>query len=140
MEQRYPEIGAKAYFGANSVACTGARIDERCSVKRSILLPNVRLREGAELRGAILCENVQVGRDSVIYEGAVMGAGSDIGARSIVGEGVKLWPYKRLEAEGEYRENIIWRGNALCSNTPLWPEWHLRALMYGMRVYARARH
>lgn len=110
------EIGAKAYFGANSVACTGARIDERCSVKRSILLPNVRLREGAELRGAILCENVQVGRDSVIYEGAVAGAGSDIGARSIVGEGVKLWPYKRLEAEGEYRENIIWRGDcAACA-------------------------
>ncbi len=103
------EIGAKAYLGANSVVCTGARIGERCSVKRSILLPNVRLREGAELRGAILCENVQAGRDSVIYEGAVAGAGCDIGARSTVGEGVKLWPYKRLEADGEYRENVIWR-------------------------------
>lgn len=109
------EIAANAYFGANSVACTGVRIGERCSIKRSILLPNVRLREGVELRGAILCENVQAGRDSLLYEGAVAGAGCDIGTRAIIGEGVKLWPCKRLEADGEYKENVVWNDECASS-------------------------
>lgn len=105
------EIGAKTYFGANSVACSGVRIGERCNIKRSILLPNVRLREGVELRGAVLCEGVQAGSDSMAYEGVVAGEGCSIGCRAIIGENVKLWPHKRLEAEGRYNENIVWRAD-----------------------------
>ena len=102
------EIAANVYFGAYSVACTGARIGARSSVKRSILLPNARLREGVELRGALLCENAQVRADSAVFERAVIGASCDVGRRAILGRGVQVWPCKQLEGDREYEESVIW--------------------------------
>ncbi len=108
------EIAANVYFGAYSVACTGVRIGPRCSVKRSILLPNTRLREGVELRGALLCENAQAGEDSAVFERAVVGASCDIGKRAVIGRGVQVWPCKQLEGDREYEDNVVWESDCSC--------------------------
>ena len=106
------EIADNAYFGAYSVACSGVRIGRNSSVKRCILLPEVRVREGAELRGAVLCENVQVEDGACVFERAAIGAGSVLEKRCSVAPRVYVWPKKRLEQERKYTENLMWEADA----------------------------
>lgn len=106
------EIADNAYFGGYSVACSGVRIGKNSSVKRCILLPEVRVREGAELRGAVLCERVQVEDGASIFEKAAIGAESVLEKHCTVAPRVYIWPNKRLEHDRKYTENLMWEAEA----------------------------
>ncbi|MDR2132182.1 MAG: glucose-1-phosphate adenylyltransferase [Clostridiales Family XIII bacterium] len=58
----------------DSIICPNVRIEEDCSVVDSIILPGVRIERGCTLHKAIVGENTQIGRDSLI------GAKSDASA------------------------------------------------------------
>jgi mannose-1-phosphate guanylyltransferase/phosphomannomutase len=101
-------IGAHACVGPGAAVGRGSQINERASVKRSVLWDNVLIDSGAEIRGAILCSDVKVGSGSRIFEGATVGARTTIGEDVHVHGGVQIWPEKIIENYDQIREDIVW--------------------------------
>ncbi len=114
------EISGAAVIGANARVDAGAHIGEY-----SVLGTNVRVRAGAHLERAVLHDNAYVG-ENVALRGTIVGRSSDLrrGARCeegvvlgdecFVGEdariasGVKVYPFKTVEAGAIVNSSIVW--------------------------------
>lgn len=101
-------IGAGVKISPYTTIGAGCLIQEKASVKQSVLWNNVYLGPGTALRGAVLCSRVQVRSNSEIYEGAVIGSDSVLQERSIVRPEVKIWPNKQTEAGSIVNNSLIW--------------------------------
>lgn len=95
-------VGPYAVIGAGSVIHPGA------SVKHCVLFDRVQVEAGAQLRGCVVCSGAQIGENARLYEESVVGSGSSVGERALLGPGVKLWPGKALPAGERPEENIVW--------------------------------
>lgn len=98
--------GAK--IGAFSVIGEGCVVSEGASIKRSIVSRDCRIGVNASLRGCVLDEEVHCGRGSTIYEQAIVGRRSVIGAEVLVKSFVRIWPEKTIEKGVIVSENIMW--------------------------------
>lgn len=98
--------GAK--IGAYSIIGEGAKISSGASVKRSIVGEGARIMSSAALRGCIIDKNAVIGRNSAVYEQAVVGFGSKIGHDSAVRSFVRIWPEKCVEDGKTVSENLVW--------------------------------
>lgn len=83
-------------------------LNEGTSVKRGILWNHCYLGPHCEIRGAILCRHSYLKGKNAVYEGAVLGEGVSMGARSILKPNVKVWPNKNIESGSTINESIIW--------------------------------
>ncbi|NHM28304.1 NTP transferase domain-containing protein [Desulfofundulus sp. TPOSR] len=101
-------IGPGAEIEPFSVLGEGCLIQERASLKRSVLWNNVYVGPGAALRGAIVAGRVQVQAHAAVYEGAVIGSDSVIQERSVVKPDVKLWPHKLVESGTVVQNSLVW--------------------------------
>ncbi|OPY57313.1 MAG: D-glycero-alpha-D-manno-heptose 1-phosphate guanylyltransferase [Pelotomaculum sp. PtaU1.Bin035] len=91
-----------------TVLGNGCLLQERASIKRSVLWSNVYIGNNTALRGAIVCSRVQVHANSGIYEGAVVGDDSIIQENSLLKPDVKLWPHKLVETGATVQRSLIW--------------------------------
>ena len=105
---RGAHIRAGARLHAGSVVGDGCTLACGANVKRSVLFDGASVGENAQLRACILCAGATVGRDAQVYEEAVVGSGSHVGARARVMPGVKLWPQKDVPDGERMEENIVW--------------------------------
>ena len=105
------EIGSRARIEPYSVICSGVRIMEGSSIKRSVVMDNAIVRRHSELRGAVVCENAEVDSRCLLLEGSVIGAGSRLGKHVTVSPGVLIWPDKTIEEGTECTANVIWGEN-----------------------------
>lgn len=96
------------YVGEGCVVGEGCHLDRGASLKKTILWGGVIVGEGAELRGAILCDQTKVGREARIFEGAIIGTRTALGDRVTIHAGVQLWPDKVIEAHDIVEHNVIW--------------------------------
>ncbi|OPZ75685.1 MAG: D-glycero-alpha-D-manno-heptose 1-phosphate guanylyltransferase [Firmicutes bacterium ADurb.Bin456] len=101
-------IGKQARIEPYTVLGSGCLVQERASLKRSVLWDNVFVGAGAALRGAILGCRVQVQAGAGIYEGAVVGDDSVIRENCILKPDVKLWPHKLVETGVTVQRSLIW--------------------------------
>ncbi|MQL52015.1 NTP transferase domain-containing protein [Desulfofundulus thermobenzoicus] len=101
-------IGPGVEIEPYSVLGEGCLIQERASIKRSVLWNNVYLGEGAALRGAVVASRVQIQAGAAVYEGAVIGSDSVLKERSIIKPDVKLWPHKMVESGAIVQNSLIW--------------------------------
>ncbi|MBC7325878.1 MAG: nucleotidyltransferase, partial [Moorella sp. (in: Bacteria)] len=101
-------IGPGAVVGPFTVLGPYTRVEKGASVKRSILWDNVYVGEGASLRGAVVCSRVGLQQQVRIFEGAVIGDGSQVDAGAEVRPEVKVWPDKCLGRETVAHESLIW--------------------------------
>lgn len=102
------QIGDGTLVEQYSVIGTGARINESCSIKRSIIFENVRVRGRSEIVGAVVCEGAEIDERVSIYEGSTVGANSRIGKNVIITQGAAIWPEKQIETGARCRDNIVW--------------------------------
>lgn len=98
------DIGAFSVLGKCNIISNGVKI------KRSILLNNCYVGSGAEIKGAVVCNNVQLESKASIFEDCVIGDETLIGERTVVKPGVRIWPNKDIERSTVVKENIIWGG------------------------------
>lgn len=105
-------IGRNCSIGQFTVIGSGCTVQEKTSIKRSVLWNNVFTGQGVNLRGAVLGSRVQVQSGSNIYEGAVIGSDSMIKERCTINPDVKLWPHKMVETGSVVRESMIWGNRA----------------------------
>ncbi|MCS5696295.1 sugar phosphate nucleotidyltransferase [Desulfofundulus thermocisternus] len=101
-------VGPGAVIEPFSVLGNGCLIQERASIKRSVLWNNVYIGAGSALRGAILASRVQVRAGAAVYEGAVIGSDSIIQERSVIKPDVKLWPSKLVESGTVVQNSLVW--------------------------------
>ena len=105
---RGARILSGARLHAGSVVGDGCTLACGADVKRSVLFDGAAVGENAQLRGCVFCARASVGRDAQVYEGAVVGSGSHVGARAVILPGVKLWPQKDVPDGERMEENIVW--------------------------------
>ncbi|MCE5234700.1 MAG: sugar phosphate nucleotidyltransferase [Clostridiaceae bacterium] len=103
------EIADGALVEAYAVIGSGSRIGTGSSIKQSVLMENVRVRENAEIRGAILCEDAHIDTGAAVFEKSAVGAGTHVGRGAQVRKGALIWPQKKLADEAIYTENVVWQ-------------------------------
>ena len=101
------EIGA-AVISDGTVVGIGARIGDGSSVKRSVIMRDVRIRENAEIRGAVLCDGAEVESGASLFKDTVIGSGGRVGKNSTLSNGASLWPERRIGPEQYCRDHIKW--------------------------------
>lgn len=101
-------IGANAQIKEGSVLGSHTRVEERATVKRGLTWEGVYIGKGAALRGAILCNQVQLASRASVFEEAVIGDGSVVQEGAVIKPGVKVWPAKVVESGVVLQDSLIW--------------------------------
>lgn len=115
------------FIGEGSLINRGARIESYsqignrvtvdcfASIKRSVVMDDSYICEGASLSGVTLGRKCEIGAESAAYEGSVIGERTKIGKHCTVRTMVHIWPDKYIEDESSVSENIIWEKNSMRS-------------------------
>lgn len=131
-------IGKGAKLEPFTVLGDGCVVQERASIKRSVLWGGVYVGAGAGLRGAVLCSRVRLQNNAGVYEGAVIGSDTVVREGGLVKPDVKLWPHKIVESGTVVQSSMVWgtrypkkifgiEGITGLTNIEMTPEFALRA-------------
>jgi mannose-1-phosphate guanylyltransferase/phosphomannomutase len=101
-------VGELSVLGNNVVVKGGA------SLERAVVHDNVFLGPQVSLRGAVIGKNTDVMRAARIGEGAVVGDECVVEEEAYIADGVKIYPFKTIEAGAVLHTSVIWesRGSA----------------------------
>ncbi|HUY57699.1 MAG TPA: sugar phosphate nucleotidyltransferase [Candidatus Micrarchaeaceae archaeon] len=130
-------IGHEAFLNGPVVVDRYAVVDAGAKVSNSVLWPQVYVGERSRLRQTVVCSAATLKPDVVLQDSSVIGDDCTIGARSVVEQGVRIWPGKEIEAGSVVHESVIWAGTWRSSlfskvgitgiiNVELTPEWCAR--------------
>jgi mannose-1-phosphate guanylyltransferase/phosphomannomutase len=108
-------VAAGAVVGPHCVTGRNCNIAGSASLRRAVLWDGVCVGEGAEVRGAVLCDRTQVRAGAKVFETAVIADETVVGENSVVGPGVKVWPCKIIGKAATVRESIVWGNVAAAS-------------------------
>ena len=96
------ELRAYAVLGANVVVKAGAVIE------RAVVHDNVFVGQRASLRGCTVGRNTDVMRAARIDEGAVVGDDCVIEQEAYLSAGVRVYPFKTVDAGAHVTSSVIW--------------------------------
>lgn len=82
--------GASVHSGA--VISSGAHLEEGSRVSGSVILEDVKVKKGAQVKDAYICERCRIGQESLVLPDSVLGAGSVTLASSSSVRGKKYPP------------------------------------------------
>lgn len=102
------KIGSGSVIGSHTVIGNNTIVKNNVSVVRSVLWENCYVENGSELRGAILCNHVNLKNYVSVFENSVIGEGCKINERSIIKPNIRLWPEKVVEPLAIVDRNMIW--------------------------------
>jgi len=101
-------IGPHVFVGAHSIIGNNCIIEDRSSIKKSILWNGVMLGKSSALRGAIVCSNVKTKNNVSIFEGAIVGDESMLEEGCTIKPQVKIWPGKTIEEGSTLTKDVVW--------------------------------
>ena len=114
------ELRGPAVVGDNCVIGPGARLGEYCTlgrnlrigdtvvVERSVLHDNTYLGSGVRLEGSVLGRGSDLREGVRCEEGVVLGDECFVGAHAEIKAGVKIYPFKTVEAGAIVNSSIVW--------------------------------
>ncbi|MBC8059865.1 MAG: nucleotidyltransferase [Clostridiaceae bacterium] len=97
-------IGPFSIIGKNNIISSGS------SIIRSIFFDNCYAGNNVEVKGAVICNKVQLESRVSVFEEATIGDDTLVGERAIIKPGVSIWPNKIVEASTIVKANVIWGG------------------------------
>ena len=100
-------IGPHAVLGANVVVKDGAE------VVRSVLDAGTYVGRSVRCEGAIVGKRVDIRDHAVLHDGVAVGDECSIGAQTVLSPGVKVYPFKTIEAGAAIRTNLIWESRGI---------------------------
>ena len=104
--------GARIFSGAkvlhHSIIGANCKLYEGASVKQSVLHKNITIGKSVELRGCIICDNVNISSFSSVYENAVIGEDTTIEEMCEIKSGIKIWPQKNVASGTILNTNLVW--------------------------------
>jgi len=107
-------VGSKARIrksssiGSLSVIGDGVAVDERASIKRSVIWNNSVIGQRADLVGCIIGEKCNVRDTAILLEGAVVGDECMVGRGATVKSGIRIWPGKMIEPGATVNMDLKW--------------------------------
>lgn len=132
-------IGSRALIAKNAtvgpMSCIGSNvsIESDAMVSRSVIYDFAYIGRESEAKGCVIGKNTVLRPRARVFEGAVVGDGTQLGSGSEVAQRVRIWPDKRVESGAVVRENLVWgltwqrnifgsRGIVGISNVEITPE------------------
>ncbi|MGE5288260.1 MAG: sugar phosphate nucleotidyltransferase [Micromonosporaceae bacterium] len=104
----YAKIEAGAELREYTVVGSNVVIKEGAFLHRAVIHNNVYVGPGANLRGCVIGKNTDVMGSVRIEEGAIVGDECVIEAEAFLSSGVKVYPFKTIEAGAVVNTSVIW--------------------------------
>ena len=104
----YAKIEAGAQLREFTVVGSNVVVKEGAFLHRAVVHNNVYVGQGTTLRGCVIGKNTDVMGAARIEEGAVVGDECVIEPEAYVSAGVKVYPFKTIEAGAVVNTSVIW--------------------------------
>ena len=104
----YAKIEAGAHLREYTVIGSNVVVKEGAFLHRAVVHNNVYVGQGVTLRGCVVGKNTDVMRLARIEEGAVVGDECVIEPEAYLSAGVKVYPFKTIEAGAVVNNSVIW--------------------------------
>ena len=104
----YAKVEAGATLREYTVVGSNVVIKEGAFLHRAVVHNNVYVGQGVNLRGCVIGKNTDVMRLVRIEEGAVVGDECVIEPEAYLSAGVKVYPFKTIEAGAVVNNSVIW--------------------------------
>src|SRR6202451_3178554 len=101
-------VGASGVLGSYCVIGANARIGDNASLERTVIHDNAFLGAGVRLDGCVLGRSCDLRQGVRCAEGVVLGDESFVGAHAVIKSGVKVYPFKTVEAGATVNTSIVW--------------------------------
>ncbi len=101
-------VEAGARIGDYTVLGSNVRVRGDVDLERSVVHDNAYLGEGVRLRGSVVGRASDLRRGARCDDGSVIGDECFIGEDAHVASGVKIYPFKTVEAGAVINSSIIW--------------------------------
>ena len=136
----YCRVEAGARLREYSVLGTNVRVRAGADLQRAVIHDNTYIGEGVRLRGTTVGRSCDLRNGVRGEEGVVLGDECFVGEHSVLGSGVKVYPFKTVEAGAVINSSIVWEsrgsrslfghlGVAGLSNVDITPELATRIAM-----------
>ncbi len=104
----YAKIEGDAQLREFTVVGSNVIVKEGAFLHRAVVHNNVYVGTGVTLRGCVIGKNTDVMRSARIEENAVVGDECVIEAEAYLSAGVKVYPFKTIEAGAVVNTSVIW--------------------------------
>ena len=104
----YAKIEAGAHLREYSVIGANVVVKEGAFIHRAVVHNNVFVGQGTTLRGCVIGKNTDVMRLARIEETAVVGDECVVEPEAYVSAGVKVYPFKTIEAGAVVNTSVVW--------------------------------
>jgi mannose-1-phosphate guanylyltransferase/phosphomannomutase len=104
----YAKVEAGAHLREYTVIGANVVVKEAAFLHRAVVHNNVYVGQGVTLRGCVIGKNTDVMRLARIEEGAVVGDECVIEPEAYLSAGVKVYPFKTIEAGAVVNQSVIW--------------------------------
>jgi mannose-1-phosphate guanylyltransferase / phosphomannomutase len=104
----YAKIEAGAQLREFTVVGSNVVVKEGAFLHRAVVHNNVYVGQGTTLRGCVIGKNTDVMGAARIEEGAVVGDECVIEPEAYISAGVKVYPFKTIEAGAVVNTSVIW--------------------------------
>lgn len=101
-------VGPNVVLGEYTTLGSNVRIAEGAEVRRSVINDNGYFGAGARVEGAVVARSCDIRPAARCEPGAVLGEGCLIGAGAELRAGVKVYPFKTVEAGAVVNSSIVW--------------------------------
>jgi mannose-1-phosphate guanylyltransferase/phosphomannomutase len=101
-------VGAGASLGAYCTLGRNVRIGDNAVVERSVVHDNTYLGDGVRVEGSVLGRGSDLRQGVRCEEGVVLGDECFVGAHAEISAGVKIYPFKTVEAGAIVNSSIVW--------------------------------
>ncbi len=101
-------IGAGAVVGQYSTLGDNVRVAEAAEIRHAMLGDNCYLGAGARVEGSVVARACDLRRGVRLEPGSILGENCLIGAGAEISAGVKVYPFKTVEAGAVVNSSIVW--------------------------------
>jgi mannose-1-phosphate guanylyltransferase / phosphomannomutase len=104
----YSRIGPRASVGPYSVFSTSVTLRDHARTSRSVVDSSTYIGRSALLEGAIVGKSCDIRPHARLHEGVAIGDSCTIGEQSVVMPGIRIYPFKEVEAGAVVDRHLIW--------------------------------
>jgi mannose-1-phosphate guanylyltransferase/phosphomannomutase len=108
----YCRVEANAHLREYTVLGSNVRVSEDCFLHRAIVHDNAYLGPGVGLRGSVVGRATDIRRGAQAEQGVVVGDECFVGEQAVINPGVKVYPFKTVEAGAIVNSSIVWESRA----------------------------
>lgn len=91
------QISPNALITGESVIGSFVSIGDGAKLRNAVIMDGAFIGENVTLNDCIICTNARIEDGAAVYEGAVIGEGTQVGENAVVCSGIRIWADKRVE-------------------------------------------